>query len=70
MPVSVLSGLFAGVIAVLTLARSGMFSGLVTLSPAIPWFELGVLLFGAPLLAMLVARIFSPRGRAHRRRAG
>lgn len=69
-PVSVLSGLFAGVIAVLTLARSGMFSGLVTLSPAIPWFELGVLLFGAPLLAMLVARIFSPRGRAHRRRAG
>ncbi len=67
-PVSVLSGLFAGVLAVVAIARSGAFPELVGLSPVIPWAELVLVLVGAPLVAVVVARAVTPRGAAKRER--
>lgn len=61
-PVAVLSGLFVGVLSVVAIAESGRFSTLIGLSPVIPVAEIVGLLVGAPLIAMLVARVASPKG--------
>ena len=60
-PTAVLSGLIVGVLAVITLARSGIFGTLVTLTPVIPWGALLGMLIGMPLLCALVAIVLTPR---------
>ena len=60
-PTAVLSGLIVGVLAVITLARSGIFGTLVTLTPVIPWGALLGMLIGMPILCALVAIVLTPR---------
>ena len=60
-PTAVLSGLIVGVLAVITLARSGNFGTLVTLTPVIPWGALLGMLIGMPVLCALVAIVLTPR---------
>ena len=60
-PTAVLSGLIVGVLAVITLARSGIFGTLVTLTPVIPWGALLGMLIGMPVLCALVAIVLTPR---------
>ena len=60
-PTAVLSGLIVGVLAVITLARSGIFGTLVTLPPVIPWGALLGMLIGMPVLCALVAIVLTPR---------
>ena len=60
-PTAVLSGLIVGVLAVITLARSGIFGTLVNLTPVIPWGALLGMLIGMPVLCALVAIVLTPR---------
>ena len=61
LPISVLSGLIAGVLTVMTIARSGVFPELANLHPVIPWFQVIVMFFGSPILATVVAGAVAPR---------
>ena len=61
LPISVLSGLIAGGLTVMTIARSGVFPELANLHPVIPWFQVIVMFFGSPILAAVVAGVVAWR---------
>lgn len=67
-PTAVLSGLIVGVLAVITLARSGIFPTLGTLWPVVPWGALLGMLIGMPILCALVAIVLTPHHQKRIRR--
>ncbi|WP_022867385.1 hypothetical protein [Schaalia vaccimaxillae] len=68
-PVAVLSGLIAGVLAVVSLDRSGIFTSQVgSMVPVIPWVALVGMLIGMPLVAAVVAFVLTPRRQERLRR--
>ncbi|QPK81079.1 ABC transporter permease [Schaalia sp. ZJ405] len=67
-PVAVVSGLFVGFFATITVSRAGLIPELSDMIPVVPWSILATLLVGIPVLSALVAIVLTPSRRPLERR--